>query len=69
MADIIDDANEKAELFLAAALASHHSKPKVSTPGIGICLNCSADVEGERRWCDAACRNDWELDQKRRERK
>jgi hypothetical protein len=25
----------------------------------GRCLNCDADVEGEMRWCDKDCQDDW----------
>jgi hypothetical protein len=68
MPDIIDDANATADLFLAAALSIRQQSAKVPTHGIGMCLNCGADVEGDRRWCDVDCRNQWDLDNKRRER-
>jgi hypothetical protein len=27
---------------------------------IGECLFCGEPVEKDRRWCDAACRDDWQ---------
>jgi hypothetical protein len=57
MSDIADDADEAQAAFLRAALAK---VPKPTAPhGIGMCLNCQAEVDGERRWCDAACRDEW----------
>lgn len=26
----------------------------------GKCLQCDAEVDGERRWCNSDCRDDWE---------
>lgn len=69
MADIIDEANDKADLFLRAALSNRQQSAKVPAHGIGMCLNCGADVEGDRRWCDVDCRNQWDLDNKRRSQK
>jgi hypothetical protein len=67
--DIIDEANDTAELFLDAAIRVRKAKaPKVPTHGIGMCLNCSADC-GDKRWCDSECRNDWEADNKRKVRR
>ena len=59
MADEIDRANEAAELFLSAAL-SKQQQQEVSTPkGVGMCLNCEDDLDDDRRWCDAACRDEY----------
>ena len=64
MADEIDRANEAAELFLTAALSKQQSL-EVSTPkGVGMCLNCETDLDDDRRWCDAACRDDYFASQK-----
>ena len=58
MADEADRGNDAADLFLATALAA---LPKQSAiQGIGICLNCGAELQGDARWCDADCRDDWE---------
>lgn len=68
MADIADEANKTADLFLDAALKNRaHSVVSATTQsGIGLCLNCGADVDGDRRWCDRECRDMWEQEQKRR---
>lgn len=58
MADEADRGNEAAELFLDAAMKNR--KQAVIPAGIGMCLNCGEDVEGENRWCDNDCRQDWE---------
>ena len=58
MADEADRGNETAELFHKLALAAM-PKP-VAIHGIGMCLNCGDELEGEARWCDAECRDDWE---------
>lgn len=26
----------------------------------GYCHNCGDEVSEDKRWCDSACRNDWE---------
>lgn len=60
MADEIDNGNETAEFFLTLALRNQQSKV-VSTPkGIGMCLSCEADLDDDRRWCNADCRDDYE---------
>lgn len=58
MADEADRGNDTAELFLQAALLNR--KGPTLPHGIGICFNCAAAVEGDARWCDAECRQDWE---------
>lgn len=58
MADIVDDANERVQNFLDAALAKVPKPKKII--GIGVCLNCGEAVDGERRWCDATCCAEWE---------
>lgn len=68
MPDIIDDANNTADLFLSAALQNQKHGASKETSGIGVCLNCGADVEGDRRWCDHECRDQWQADQVRKQR-
>jgi hypothetical protein len=58
MADEIDRANEAAELFRENALKAH--KPVVVPAGIGMCLNCGADLAHDGRFCDAECRDDFD---------
>ncbi|SOD41357.1 hypothetical protein [Nitrosovibrio sp. Nv4] len=60
MADEIDQGNETAEFFLDLALRKQQQQD-VSTPkGIGMCLSCETDIDDDRRWCDAACRDDYQ---------
>jgi hypothetical protein len=58
MSDIIDIANDAADLFLADSL-THRTKPSEIPKGIGICLECGVEVT-DRRWCSANCRDEWE---------
>ena len=58
MADIIDTANEAADLFLQDAL-THREKPTPIPRGIGICLTCRGDAP-RGRWCGPVCRDEWE---------
>lgn len=58
MADIIDNGNDAAEMFLTAAL-SQRSEKEVPTY-TGHCHNCDKEVEPPRRWCDVVCRDEWE---------
>jgi hypothetical protein len=73
VADIIDHANDIAELNLQAELAAalKHTGPKAT----GYCLYCEEQLHNDleiemieadqfigmaRRWCDADCRDWWE---------
>lgn len=57
MADEADIANDLADLERERAIREarqfHHQ------PGIGVCINCGVDVEGERRWCSKECMDDY----------
>lgn len=64
MTDIVDAGNEIAEVFLQASLKNAKAAPVQH--GVGMCLNCGAAVEGDRRWCDEECRDDWDRAQHRR---
>lgn len=58
--DEIDRANEHIEREMAVrlALAARRAHP---IPLGMRCLNCDAAFELPKRWCDDACREDWEL--------
>lgn len=58
MADEADIANDTAELFLNIAKAS--VPVAVPSQGIGICIECGVEVEGDRRWCSAECRDEFQ---------
>lgn len=58
MADILDQADVAQDAFMREARA--RVPPPATYHGIGMCLNCSAALTGDARWCDADCRADWE---------
>lgn len=67
MADIIDKANDTADFLLSASLRNRQLGATVAPAvGIGMCLHCKSPITDNRRWCDADCRNGWELDAKRK---
>lgn len=58
MADIIDAANEAADIYTRSSLTWRRTAGPAPT---GLCLNCDADLgDAGRRWCDTDCRDDWE---------
>jgi len=57
MSDIIDDANEQAELILALQLRQRRKEGQAPT---GKCLWCDEPVADPRRWCDKECMEDYE---------
>lgn len=67
-ADVVDEANERAQNFLDKALAKV-PKPR-PVAGVGVCLNpeCGELIEDDRRWCCVACRNRWQEYQDARRR-
>ena len=65
MADIVDIGNDAAQAFLEDRLKEVRAG-SMGRPGIGVCLNCGDPVEGDRRWCGAICRDDWEDREERR---
>ena len=67
MSDIFDQASDREQLERDLAIASAR-KPLASTQATGHCLWCNAALEQGKRWCDAECREDWELDQESRRR-
>ena len=62
MADIIDDANDAADLLLKSALSQQLRKSTRVPTGTGRCLNCGVKVKDKRRWCGTDCRDVWEKD-------
>lgn len=60
MADIIDMANDTADVFKDAALSNRKAEgPRAN----GFCHNCGEPVAGGLRFCDADCRDDWQARQ------
>ena len=60
-----DDASMREEQFLDVALKQR--KPK-GPSAIGHCLYCNAELPNDQRWCDAWCREDWQIAQDARKR-
>lgn len=63
MADIIDMANDQAELILKHQLADV-ARARPGPVATGVCLFCGEDVEPGRRWCDGDHRDAWEREQR-----
>lgn len=59
--DIIDQANEAADIFRRSALSQRKPDGPAAT---GHCLNCDARMAPQQRWCDVNCRTDWEKAQR-----
>ena len=55
--DVVDQGNAAAELFRQEALTTRKPEGPAAT---GYCLNCEAHLAPRQRWCDVACRTDWE---------
>lgn len=58
--DQIDRANDIADLERTIALRNAAATAPAAEP-TGACLNCGAKLKRGRRWCDAECREDWEI--------
>ena len=64
MADEADRGNDTADFLFDVA---RKNVPVPSTVhGIGMCLNCASPIEGDGRWCDGDCREDFEREERRR---
>ena len=57
MSDIIDTANDYAEVLTEAA--RQFRKPE-GPKATGFCLNCGEALEDGRRFCDFDCMSQWE---------
>lgn len=63
MADIIDQANDRAAMDLQRALdAAMHMPPPL--PFIGQCYNCETELHFSLRFCDGDCCRDYEKRQR-----
>ena len=59
MTTIDDDASMREEQFLKVALEKRKPDGPVAT---GRCLSCNSILPLGHRWCDADCREDYELE-------
>lgn len=62
MSDDLDIASERAQLALDAAMTVRKPEGPAAT---GRCLYCGAPNHAMLRWCDADCRDEWELERER----
>jgi|GEM_PF-1079367 len=62
IADPLDRAAAETERAVEAALTFRQPEGPAAD---GECHNCGETVAPGLRWCNAACRDDWEKDQKR----
>ncbi len=62
MSDETDLADEIINITLQAQIEQAR-RPHETASATGFCLFCGEPIaEPNRRWCDADCRNDWELE-------
>lgn len=66
MADDVDMMQERLEKE-EAIRRKYRDKSTNTIVATGWCLNCSAKLDSGLRFCDADCRDDWELMQKNRQ--
>lgn len=59
MTDIIDMANERAELDLAISIKAHQ-RHEPALPYVGQCYNCLTELPEGRRFCDKNCADDYD---------
>lgn len=61
MADIADLAAEREQLDTAYAIAAARRRPQGGPTPCGHCYNCDAPLPDGMTFCDADCRDDWQL--------
>lgn len=66
MADELDRASGYEELERLSAFNKISKRPMKEAEATGCCLYCGEALPGDLRWCDAECRDDWELERQRR---
>lgn len=60
IADPLDRAAAETESMINAAVSFRKPEGPVAN---GECHNCGAGLHPGQRWCNAACRDDWEKEQ------
>lgn len=66
MTDVFDQASDREERGREAAIAAARNAAPAGPPPCGQCHNCGAAVEGDMRFCDLDCRDDWQAREGRR---
>lgn len=59
MADDIDIASEREQIARDKQIQHIQNKPPAAK-SCGVCLECGEAVQGDLRWCDNYCRDDWQ---------
>lgn len=67
MPDYMDPVQDLVASRTAKALEAHANRDESGPQYVGYCLECGADLEAPRRWCDAECRDSWERMEARRQ--
>lgn len=61
MADEADIAADLEEVYLDLALRKARKNASEKIPDVKHCFQCGSETEKGRRWCDAHCRDQWEM--------
>lgn len=61
MTDLLDQAQEREDREREAAIAAQRKRHAV-LPDIGECYFCRTPTAAGRRFCDAECRDDYDLE-------
>ena len=62
--DEIDRANQDIEFYEK----HRRTQYKKEAEPTGYCLFCGEELTGNKRWCDAECRNFWEKENRRNQK-
>lgn len=70
MSDEVDVANDNIErdMGIAQRVAASY-RERVEPTGFCLNKNCGMEVDKNKRWCDAGCRDSWEHDRRYNGRK
>jgi len=66
MADELDRASDYEELERLSAFNKVSKRPLKEAEATGYCLYCGEGLSNNLRWCNAECRDDWEVERQRR---
>lgn len=66
IADPVDRASHEEQIALDAAIRAAREKKVPQLKAIGRCYNCDEELEGDQRFCDGDCRDDYDHRMNRR---
>lgn len=61
MADMADIAAEREQIDTERAIAAARRHQQTEPVACGLCHNCEACIPVDAAFCDADCRDDWQL--------